>query len=227
MKKTLLALTTALTLPATAVLADGPAFQLYAGAQAGGTFSHTKVDTNSRNGANHVNISGHSGDSFATAGIFAGCRCFFGNWFTGFEVEGNWDGMSIKQDQLQSALNDPWKLELKRTHQLIPSATIGWKANDKTLLYAKFGAGISRFEFSEGINSQTNRTKIQNVVHFVPALGCEYELHKYAGLRLEVSGEVAGRYIKTQSITPSGTTAQFSKAHYRSVSVKFGVLVKV
>ena len=231
MKKTLLALTTALTLPATAALADGPNVQFYAGAQAGGTFSKTDFKTDFYNngaaaGQKNNHIKKDTDSNFGTAGIFAGLRLCFGNFFTGFEVEGNWDGMNIHVKPKDPTLDQAMRIEMNRRSQFIPSATVGWKVSDKTALYAKFGAGFSKFDinFNRGDADSTSRTT--TIVHFVPALGAEYELHKNAALRFDVSGEFAGRYIKGHS-TSSPDINQTTKVRYRSISAKIGVLVKV
>lgn len=231
MKKTLLALTTALVLPATAALADGPTIQAYAGVQAGGTFSHTDFKTNSHNNLapdsfRDQQIKDRTDNTFATGGVFAGLRLFFGAFFTGFEVEGNWDGMNIKANAPHKNTGVTWRIELKRRSQIIPSATIGWKCSEKTAFYAKFGAGFSKFDLNIDRGDDNTNTRSHTIVHFVPALGAEYELHKNVALRAEVSGEVAGRHIKGSSeATPD--IYQRTTARYRSVSVKAGIFVKV
>ncbi len=231
MKKTLLTLTTALTLPATAALADGPKMQFYAGAQAGGTTSWTNFTTDSRDaaaaaGQTDVQIKHNKNDTFGIAGVFTGLRFFFGNFFTGLEVEGNWDGMNIKVKSLHPSIGEPWRIELKRRYQFTPSATLGWKMNEKTALYAKFGAGFSKFDLSFNRHDVDSTSKTTTVVHFVPALGAEYELHENFALRADVSAEIAGRHIKGNSVV-NANISQATKVRYRSVSAKFGVLVKV
>ena len=231
MKKTLLALTTALTLPATMTFADGLNVQFYGGAQAGGTFARTNFKVDSHivvipAALTDQKIKQDTGDKFFTGGLFAGLRFFFGNFFTGLEVESNWDGLNVKAKAPHEGTGDSWKLELKRRYQVIPSATLGWKMNEKTALYAKFGVGISKFDLTIDRGATHGKTRSSTVVHFVPALGTEYELHQNAALRFEVSGEVAGRHIKGNSYATVNAN-QTTKARYRSVSVKAGVLFKI
>ena len=229
MKNKLLALTTALTLPATVAFADGPNVQFYAGAQAGGTLSWTNfkmASTNNAQATPTTNLKNDSSDSFGTAGLFAGLRFFFGEFFTGLEVESNWDGMNVQVQPRDPSLTEAWRVQLKRRSHIIPSATLGWKMNEKTALYAKFGAGFSKFDISFNRHDADSKSTRATVVHFVPALGAEYELNKNAALRFDVSGEFAGRYIKGNSVA-GAAVSQSTKGRYRAISAKFGVLVKV
>tara|TARA_R110002095_G_scaffold28449_1_gene28338 strand:- start:605 stop:1291 length:687 start_codon:yes stop_codon:yes gene_type:complete len=228
MKKTLLALTTALTvLPALNAQADWTPPQVYLGAQAGGTFAYADFDTYSNANNSIVKLSNSKGENFLTAGVFAGARYFFGDFFGGLEVAGNWDGMNMDADAFDSRaiVDDFWRLQLKRRWQVIPSAVVGWKMNEKTAFYAKFGAGISEFALVEGRGQPSENVKTDTIVHFVPALGTEYEVHKNVGVRLEVSGEFFGRDIKGASGV--GTLTQNTKVSYNGISVKLGVLLKV
>ncbi|HBN22121.1 MAG TPA: hypothetical protein DD412_02645 [Holosporales bacterium] len=227
MKKTLLALTTALTvLPALNAQADWTPPQVYLGTQAGGTFSYAEFDTAAvRNGAT-AKLNGTRGEAFWSAGIFAGARYFFGNFFGGVEVEGNWDGMNIGHEAFDSRILDTWKMTLKRQWQIIPSAVIGWKMNEKTGLYAKFGAGISKFRLGSEGDTSIENTTTDRVVQFVPALGVEYEVHKNVGVRFEVSGEFFGEDIKGNA-TADATLFQTTKACYNGISAKLGILIKV
>lgn len=227
MKKTLLALTTALTvLPAINAQADWTPPQVYLGGQAGGTYSYTEFDTKAVSNNATANLNGHRGESFFGAGIFTGARYFFGNYFAGVEVEGNWDGMNIGHDAFDSRILDVFSMTLKRQWQIIPSAVIGWKMNKKTAFYAKFGAGISQFKLtSEGDKSIENVTT-EKVVHFVPALGVEYEVHKNVGVRFELSGEFFGKDIKGDA-TAASTLSQTTNACYNGFSAKLGILLKV
>lgn len=227
MKKTLLALTTALTvLPALTAQADWTPPEVYLGAQGGGTFAYADFDTYSTNFTNTaVKLNNSKGDNFFSAGLFVGARYFFGDFFGGVEGGVNWDGLNIDVGPYDSRLADPWKLHLKRRWQVIPSAVIGWKMNEKTALYAKFGAGISKFQLVEGRNGASETSKENTIVHFVPALGAEYEVHKNVGVRFEVSGEFFGRDIK--NFSQAGTLSQNTEVCYDAVSVKLGLLLKV
>jgi len=228
MKKTLLALTTALTvLPALTAQADWTPPQVYLGTHAGGTFGHGDFDTHATIAGNTVKLNGSKGETFFTGGVFAGARYFFGNFFGGVEVEGNWDGMNLDVALLDSRVADFWRLNLKRSWQIVPSAVLGWKMNEKTALYAKSGAGISKFRLIEGDNQITENAKTDRIVHFVPALGAEYEVHKNVGVRLEVSGEFFGKDIKGTSSSATGNLSQRTEVEYNSVSVKFGLLLKI
>ena len=227
MKKTLLALTTALTaLPALNALADSTPPQVYLGAQAGGTFSYTKFDTNAVVNGATTKLSGDRGESFFGAGIFTGARYFFGNYFGGVEVEGNWDGMNMDHKMYDSRITDTWKMTLKRQWQIIPSAVIGWKMNEKTALYAKFGAGISKFRMVSEAETSIENVTTERVIHFVPALGAEYEVHENVGVRFELSGEFFGEDIKG-SARATNALNQTSKACYNGFSAKVGILLKV
>ena len=237
MNKTLLSTTaTALLLISTSVKADGPNIKFYGGAQAGGTFSKTnfKIDSHLNAGGLPValidqKLKQDTGDKFFIGGIFSGVRLLFGNFFTGFEAEANWDGMNIKTKAPIQGTGEAWRLELKRRYQLIPSIVMGWKMNEQTALYGKLGAGISKFTLAVDRGARNENVRSRTVVHFVPAIGAEYELNQNSALRLEVSGEIAGRPIKGDSEGPVNPIAvnQVSKARYSAISVKVGALFKI
>lgn len=225
-KKTIIALSIALGMIATPVFADSFPLKFYIGGHGGGTFADVKFEMDSDNGTNIKRIVGNKGQDILTGGAFAGFLLFFNNnnMFTGFEVEGNWDDMKVKLALLDSEIGDPWNFEIKRRWQIITSVLFGSKPTEDTTFYIKLGAGISNFQFSEGIGEDSENTNTKNIVHFVPALGAEYELDKNLAIRLEVSGEIIGGHPRSNSAT--GGVSQNTKARYESVSAKLGFLVK-
>lgn len=227
MKKTLLALTTALTvLPALNAQADWTPPQIYFGAQTGATFGYAKFDTTALANGTTTKLSGNRGETFWSGGIFTGARYFFSNYFAGVEVEGNWDGMNLNHSKLDARIADTWKMTLKRQWQIIPSAVIGWKMNEKTALYAKFGAGVSKFRMVSEPETTVENVTVERVIHFVPALGAEYEVHENVGVRFELSGEFFGKDIKG-SARASAILNQTTKACYDGFSAKVGILLKI
>lgn len=237
MNKILLSTTaTAILLLSTSLKADATNIKIYGGAQAGGTFSKTSFKINS-----HLNAFGlpvalidqklkqDTGDKFFIGGVFVGVRLLLGNFFTGVEAEANWDGMNIKTKAPIQGTGEAWKLELKRRYQVIPSISLGWKISERAALYTKFGVGISKFSLAIDRGERNGNVRSRTIVHFVPAIGAEYELYKNATLRVELSGETTGRLINGDSADPVNPAAvnQITKARYESVSVKFGVLFKI
>tara|TARA_R110002095_G_scaffold189831_1_gene167513 strand:+ start:95 stop:793 length:699 start_codon:yes stop_codon:yes gene_type:complete len=232
MKKIALSSATLITLMvAPSAFADFKKPQFYGGAQAGGTFAMSSLKMDSRSGGAPVGfvdqqIKQKRERDFFSAGVFAGFRFCLTEFFTGLEVEGNWDGMNIKFDTPHPNAGFSWRTEIKRKYQIIPSLTVGWKATEKASLYAKFGAGISKFSIKTEVGDPSQRGQNRTIIHFVPALGAEYEVHENAALRFEVSGEVFGPQIKSENVA-GPATFQSTKTQYHSLSAKLGVLLKV
>lgn len=222
----ILSLATALAISTSVAFGDGVKPEFFAGTQVGGTSVGTSYVMQSFDTTDTERLTSHSRDTFWIAGVFAGVRFAFDHFFTGLEVEGMWDDLNINRKIQDNDLIElgPWELHMTRRYQVIPSVILGWSVDSKAKVYAKLGAGISHFSFTEGLGSPTERTKNSTVIHFVPALGIEYEVHDHVGLRLEISSDIAGGKIKVNS---GSSNTQSTKADYRAVSVKFGVLVKV
>jgi|GEM_PF-2882166 len=232
MEKIILSSATLITLMAAPpAFADFKKPQFYGGAQAGGAFSMSSLQMDSRSGGAPVGfvdqqIKQKRERNFLTAGIFAGFRFCLGDFRTGFELEGNWDGMNTKFDTPHQNGGFSWRTEIKRKYQLLPSLAVGWKAADKLSLYAKFGAGISKFSIKTEVGDPSQRGQNRTIIHFVPAIGTECEVHENAAVRFEVSGEVFGPDIKSENIA-GPATFQSTKTSYHSVSAKLGVLFKI
>lgn len=152
-------------------------------------------------------------------------------FFTGFEVEGNLDGM-----KLRAAYDDPnrignfgtYNYELSRKYQVIASALLGYNFTSSSSVYAKFGVGITGFELSEISDGITKRSTTG--ISFVPAIGVSTDLSDNLAARLELSSEFFTKDIQNNFQSDQAQPTRFTAnttAKFSNFAMKISVLWKM
>lgn len=225
---------TACLLSSTALKAGGDSPSqagFFVGAQAGYNYLHTRIDTASNTTPNGIQIDTASNKksksvhSFIGGGLIGYIWAINQNFFTGVDVEGNFDTINLTQRFSQNLQDFEYKA--CRQFQLLPSFIVGAQLSERFKLFLKLGFALSAFEYS--VKNHTDNIKITRhlfEIGFAPSLVHEFKINQNFAVLATATYEI----YKKSKVTFLGTIApaiatdnNVLKIRPNNFSLKFGI----